>query len=327
MTDAPVLEVRDLVTMIDDQAVVDGVSLRIGAGEVVALVGESGSGKSLMALSIAGLLPPAARPVSGQVMLDGEDLLHASQRRLAELRRSKLSMIFQEPMASLDPLMRIGEQVAESLVVHGIANRAEAARRAVEMLARVGIPDPEARARAYPAELSGGMCQRAMIACALISAPRLLIADEPTTALDVTIQAQILELMKTLCRDSDTAVMMITHDMGVVADIADRVCVMYGGRIVESGDLETIFAHPAHPYTRLLLSTISKLDGARKTELRTIAGSVPSLSEWPEGCRFRGRCPLESPRCREVPPTVPVGAAGAGHGVACWHHDRVEELT
>jgi len=321
----PVLEIRDLVTRIGEDLVVDGVSLSIGAGEVVALVGESGSGKSLTALSVAGLLPPAATPVSGQVLLGGEDLLRASPRRLAALRGAELSMIFQEPVASLDPLMRIGEQVAESLIVHGKADRETARRRAVEMLGRVGIPDPAVRARAYPAELSGGMCQRAMIACALIAAPRLLIADEPTTALDVTIQAQILDLMKTLCREIETAVLIITHDMGVVADIADEVCVMYGGRIVESGDVETVFARPAHPYTRLLLSTIPKLEGARKTELRTIAGSVPSLTDWPEGCRFRGRCPLESERCQEVPPTD--DAETAGHRVACWHRERVEELA
>ncbi|WP_118134141.1 ABC transporter ATP-binding protein [Oceanicella sp. SM1341] len=323
---APVLSVRDLVTRIGGNAVVDGVSFDVAPGEVVALVGESGSGKSLTALSVMGLLPAAARAAAGSVRLEGEELLSAPERRLRRIRGQSLSMIFQEPVASLNPLMRVGEQVAESLVVHGRAGRAEAQARAVEMLARVGIPDPAARARQYPAELSGGMCQRVMIACALISEPRLLIADEPTTALDVTIQAQILTLMKRLRADFGTAILIITHDMGVVADIADRVCVMYGGRIVETGTAEEIFARPSHPYTRLLLSTIPRLSGARKELLRSIEGSVPDVSDWPEGCRFRSRCPLAQEDCAQVPPHVPV-AGQPGHTAACLHLERIGEMT
>ncbi|RAI02033.1 peptide ABC transporter ATP-binding protein [Acuticoccus sediminis] len=317
----PVLVVENLVTEIGGRPVVDRVSLSVMPGEVVAIVGESGSGKSLTALSVMGLLPAAAKATSGHVRLDGDDLLTRSEAQMRALRGVALSMIFQEPIASLNPLLPVGEQVAESLVVHGAASGREAARQAVEMLRRVGIPQPERRARQLPAELSGGMCQRVMIASALISNPRLLIADEPTTALDVTIQAQILRLMKTLREERGTAILLITHDMGVVADIADRVCVMYGGRIVETAPVEELFARPSHPYTRLLLSTIPRLTGARKEPLRTIEGTVPDVSQWPTGCRFRTRCPLADDACAEEPPLETVAAA---HASACWHIDRME---
>ena len=320
-----ILAVDDLTTLIGANAVVDGVSLSVNSGEVVALVGESGCGKSLTALSIMGLHPAAATIGGGSVRLDGDDLLQFSEKQLRGVRGRTLSMIFQEPVASLDPLMRVGEQVAESLVVHGVASKREAQERAIEMLAKVGIPDPAARARQYPAELSGGMCQRVMIACALISRPRLLIADEPTTALDVTIQAQILALMKDLRREIGTAILLITHDMGVVADIADRVCVMYAGRIVETGDVGAIFARPSHPYTRLLLATIPKLTGARKTRLNAIEGSVPDVSDWPKGCRFRTRCPLADEACIQMPPDFPV-MGDETHKAACWHIDRLSEM-
>jgi peptide/nickel transport system ATP-binding protein len=235
-------------------------------------------------------------------------------------------MIFQEPVSSLNPLMRVGDQVAESLVVHRGLSAAVAWTKAIEMLRQVGIPEPERRARQLPAELSGGMCQRVMIASALISRPQLLIADEPTTALDVTIQAQILKLMKDLRGLGDTAILIITHDMGVVADIADRVCVMYGGRIVETAAVGEIFARPSHPYTRLLLGTIPKLTGERKHLLRSIEGTVPDVSEWPSGCRFRTRCPLAAQDCARVPPSLPVGNDPA-HRSACWHLDRLEEVA
>jgi peptide/nickel transport system ATP-binding protein len=234
-----------------------------------------------------------------------------------------MSMIFQEPIASLNPLVRVGEQVAESLIVHGKARPDEARARAIEMLREVGIPDAERRARQFPAELSGGMCQRVMIASALIAEPRLLIADEPTTALDVTIQAQILALMAELRRAHGTSILIITHDMGVVAALADRVCVMYGGRVVEQAGVFDLFAAPRHPYTRLLLSTVPKVTDRPKEELFSIGGTVPDASDWPEGCRFRTRCPLATEKCAERPPLT----GEPGHVAACWHQDRIGEIA
>ncbi|MGX1308169.1 peptide/nickel transport system ATP-binding protein [Amorphus suaedae] len=320
----PILSIRDLVTEIGGLPVVDGVSLDVMPGEVVALVGESGSGKSLSALSVMRLLPAAASVVAGEVLLDGDNLLAKSERDMRGIRGKRLSMIFQEPIASLNPLLPVGVQVAESLVVHGEAAGADASRRAVEMLEHVGIPQPERRAWQLPAELSGGMCQRVMIASALISDPRLLIADEPTTALDVTIQAQILRLMKQLREERGTAILIITHDMGVVADIADRVCVMYGGRVVETASVFDLFERPSHPYTRLLLSTIPRMTAEPKHELKVIEGAVPDLASWPTGCRFRTRCPLADEDCAERPPLMPVSD---GHMSACWHMDRLERIS
>jgi peptide/nickel transport system ATP-binding protein len=230
-------------------------------------------------------------------------------------------MIFQEPVASLNPLMKVGRQIEESLIVHRNLAPAETRRAAIAMLEEVGIPEPALRFEQYPFELSGGMCQRAMIAMALICRPRLLIADEPTTALDVTIQAQILELMKRLRDTTGTAILLITHDMGVVADMADRVAVMYAGRIIEEAPVDALFARQEHPYARLLLSTIPRLDGTPKTVLPTIEGSVPDIGEWPAGCRFNPRCPLSDRQCVERQPLLaPRADAGAA---ACWHSDRV----
>jgi peptide/nickel transport system ATP-binding protein len=294
-------------------SLVDGVTLSIRPGELVALVGESGSGKSLTALAIMGLLDDGLQRTGGRVVFDGQDLT-ADPDALTALRGQEVAMIFQEPVSSLNPLMPVGEQVAESLLVHGRASPAEARRQAVEMLRRVGIPEPERRARQLPAELSGGMCQRVMIAAALISRPRLLIADEPTTALDVTIQAQILSLMQALAAEDGTAVLLITHDMGVVAELADRVCVMYGGRVVEEGPVSDVFAAPRHPYTAMLLRTIPRLDDPPKQELFAIRGSVPSPRDWPEGCRFRTRCPRATDACGARP-----ALAGDARGVACFH--------
>ncbi len=325
MTDAHTLEIRDLCIDVGDFSVVDGVEFSIGRGEIVALVGESGSGKSLTALSIMGLLSGAVHQSGGTATLEGKQLDLQNDAAMRKLRGTALSMIFQEPIASLNPLLSVGAQVAESLIVHGRASSAEAWDRAVEMLQDVGIPAPDRRARQLPSELSGGMCQRVMIASALIAAPRLLIADEPTTALDVTIQAQILHLMRRLRAETDTSILIITHDMGVVASIADRVCVMYGGRIVEQAEVHQLFAEPRHPYTKLLLATIPRLDGARKQELFSISGMVPDASAWPEGCRFRTRCPLATERCATRPQLAPVG--GAGRVAACWHSDKVGGLT
>ncbi|OWJ68510.1 ABC transporter ATP-binding protein [Inquilinus limosus] len=306
----PLLAIDGLRVAIGGRSVVDGVSLSIGRGEVLALVGESGCGKSLTALSVLRLLPAAARIAGGTVAMDDTDLLALDEATLRDLRGNRVSVIFQEPVASLNPLVRVGDQVAESLRLHRGASAAEARREAVAMLARVGIADPERRAAQFPFELSGGMCQRVMIASALICRPEILIADEPTTALDVTIQAQILDLLKTLRAEAGSAILLITHDMGVVADMADRVAVMYGGTVVESGPVDALFDAPAHPYTKLLLATVPRLDGPRREELKTIAGAVPDAASWPQGCRFRTRCPLADERCAETPPLEPARHAG-----------------
>ena len=308
------LSVEDLSVTAGLLSLVDGVSLSVEEGEVVALVGESGSGKSLTALSIMGLLAEGLTRRAAAIRFDGRDLAAMTARELRALRGSDLAMIFQEPVASLNPLLAVGAQVAESVVVHGRAGEGEARAQAVEMLARVGIPEPERRAGQLPGELSGGMCQRVMIAAALISRPRLLIADEPTTALDVTIQAQILALMGELAREAGTAILLITHDMGVVAELADRVCVMYGGRVVEEGSVHAVFATPRHPYTEMLLRTIPRLDDEPGRKLFAIRGSVPSPRDWPEGCRFRTRCDRATEVCARRP-----RLDGTGHRAACFH--------
>jgi peptide/nickel transport system ATP-binding protein len=312
-----VLSVEDLVIRIAGVNVVDGVTLAVGEGKILAIVGESGCGKSLTALSILQLLPSAARITVGQIHLSGAELTAMDEAELRQVRGNHASIIFQEPVASLNPLMRVGEQVEEALRIHRGLTGQQARREAIAMLAMVGIPDPAQRAAQFPFELSGGMCQRIMIAAALVCRPRLLIADEPTTALDVTIQAQILDLMKRLRDEVGTTIVLITHDMGVVADMADDVAVMYGGRVVESGPVDEIFASPAHPYTRL--------DGQRKTVLRTIEGNVPSADAWPQGCRFRDRCPLASAACSERPKLTSL--AVPDHQVACWHTDRVAAMA
>lgn len=320
----PVLSIDTLQVAINGKTVVDGVSLTVDAGEIVSLVGESGCGKSMMAFAVMGLLPPVACLAGGSVLLNGRDVSRLGRNALMALRGNEMSMIFQEPVASLNPLMPVGRQIAENLLVHRRIGRKQAWHQAIAMLEDVGIPEPAMRARQYPFELSGGMCQRVMIAMALITRPRLLIADEPTTALDVTIQAQILELMKRLRTETGTAILMITHDMGVVADIADRVAVMYGGRIVEDGAVEAIFSEQKHPYTRLLLSTIPRLDGSDIGQLLpTIRGMVPDAGNWPQGCRFSTRCPLADDDCRQAPP---LETAGPSRSSACWHQDRIGSL-
>ncbi len=324
MATSPILEVSDLAIQIGGNAIVDRVSIAIGERQVVALVGESGSGKSLTALSILKLLPEVARIAGGSVRLSGRDLTGLSDAELADVRGNDVAVIFQEPIASLNPLMHVGPQIEEALRLHRNVSAAAARRDAIAMMSKVGIPDAPRRASQFPFELSGGMCQRIMIAAALICRPALLIADEPTTALDVTIQAQILELMRSLRDEAGTAVLLITHDMGVVADIADQVYVMYGGRIAESGPVETLFADARHPYTRLLLATIPRLEGARKTTLKTIEGTVPLAGRWPEGCRFRTRCPLADGKCQETPP---LAAVGDNHFSACWHADQVAGIA
>jgi peptide/nickel transport system ATP-binding protein len=327
------LEVDGLSVAIGDAPVVDAVSFSLAAGKTLALVGESGCGKSLTARALIRLLPPVARQVGGVVRLEGSPLGGLAAAEMAALRGVALSMIFQEPSAALDPLMPVGEQIVEAVLAHRSIGRRAAVAAALAMLEAVGIPDPRRRMRQYPFELSGGMNQRIMIAIALICRPRLLIADEPTTALDVTIQAQILAVLKRLQRETGAAVLLITHDMGVVADMADRVAVMYAGRIVEEGDVFDLFRRQHHPYTRLLLNSLPALTGARE-RLSTIEGSVPDFHDWPSGCRFHPRCPLADAQCRAAAPPLaavdgpehPV-AHPAEHLAACWHREAVPEFA
>jgi peptide/nickel transport system ATP-binding protein len=322
---APLLRVSDVLVTIAGAPVVDGMNFTIGAGETLALVGESGCGKSLTARAIMGLLPPVARRVGGTVALEGGDLDYRNEAAMARIRGGVMSMIFQEPSASLNPLMTVGQQVVEALVAHRRTKRGSAGAAALAMLEEVGIADPARRMQQYPFELSGGMCQRVMIAIALICRPRLLIADEPTTALDVTIQAQILALIKRLRRDTGTGLLLITHDMGVVADMADRISVMYAGRVVEEGEVFSLFRRQHHPYTKLLLQSLPSIDAKRRAHLSTIEGAVPDLRSWPSGCRFHPRCPLADETCRlTVPPLA--GIADTSQRAACWHQDRVTEL-
>ena len=307
---------------------VDDVSFEVREGETLCIVGESGCGKSVTALSLPGLLPsPPALRVSGAARFDGRDLFTLTERDLADLRGNRLSMIFQEPMTSLNPAYTVGEQIAETIRRHRGATRSAARAEALDMMKRVRIPAAEARVDRYPHELSGGMRQRVMIAMALANRPRLLIADEPTTALDVTIQAQVLALIRNLQAETGTAMVLITHDLGVVAEVADHVAVMYAGRIVEYGTVRALFDDPQHPYTIGLMGAIPST-GRREGALVTIAGAVPSPEQMPNGCRFAPRCPFAVDRCiDEAPPQRPVGGepghdeeSGASdtHRVACW---------
>ena len=314
------LEVRDLRTVFstDDGefAAVDGVSLSVEAGRTLGVVGESGCGKSVTSLSIMGLVPnPPGRITGGSIRFEGRELVGASKRDMQDLRGNGMAMIFQEPMSSLNPAFTIGEQIVEGLLRHRPIGRAQATGRALEMLRKVRMPAPEQRFGEHPHKLSGGMRQRAMIAMALACEPRLLIADEPTTALDVTIQAQILDLMRTLQRETGTAVILITHDLGVVAEVADEVVVMYAGRVVERAPVHTLFDAPQHPYTIGLLGSIPRLDGQR-TRLASIEGQVPSPLRRPSGCSFAQRCPFADAQCFGAAPEL--REVGAQHLSACW---------
>ncbi len=318
----PLLEVRDLRTYFYTHAgvvkAVDGVSFHIEPGETVGIVGESGSGKSVTALSIMGLLPrPAGRIVGGTITFQGKDLTAATDREMRELRGSAMAMIFQDPMTSLNPVFSIGYQLAEPLKRHlGLSGKAATAR-AAKLLDLVGIPSASRRLKDYPHQFSGGMRQRVMIAMALACNPKLLIADEPTTALDVTIQAQILELIKGLRREFNMAVLLITHDLGVVANMCDRVTVMYGGRVLESGSSDEIFTAPRQPYTQGLLRSIPRLDQPRGEELTPIPGNPPDMLHLLPGCPFTPRCPLAITRCPgEMPPLERLEETQ--HMAACW---------
>ena len=313
------LEVRDLRTRFttDDGAfaAVDGVSFSVEAGRTLAIVGESGCGKSVTALSIMGLVPnPPGRIEAGSIRFEDRELIGAPAQQMQDLRGNGMAMIFQEPMSSLNPVFTIGEQIVEGLLRHRRISRSQAVERAIEMLRKVRIPAPEKRFHEHPHRLSGGMRQRAMIAMALACEPRLLIADEPTTALDVTIQAQILDLMRTLQRDTGTAIILITHDLGVVAEVADEVVVMYAGRVVERAPVRSLFDEPQHPYTIGLLGSIPRLDRPRQ-RLASIEGQVPSPLRRPTGCGFADRCPFSEGDCRTAIP--PLRAVGAKHQSAC----------
>jgi oligopeptide/dipeptide ABC transporter ATP-binding protein len=327
----PLLEIDNLQTHFFTSAgtvrAVDGVSYSVAPGETPGVVGESGCGKSVTALSVLRLVAdPPGRIVGGAIRFAGKNLLDLTEREMEEVRGNDISMIFQEPMTSLNPLMTVGRQISEAIALHQGLSRREAMDRAVEMLRGVHIPEAERRVHAYPHQLSGGMRQRAMIAMALSCNPKLLIADEPTTALDVTIQAQILDLIRELRNTFGTAIMLITHDMGVVAENADRVVVMYAGRKVEEASADDLFEHPAHPYTKGLLGSLPNLEvaahtGSRRPRLTEIRGMVPSLASLPQGCSFAPRCAFATEECRAAYP--PLEAHRPGHLVACWHADRL----
>jgi oligopeptide/dipeptide ABC transporter ATP-binding protein len=310
---------------------VDGVSYAVRAGETLGVVGESGCGKSVTALSVLRLVAsPPGRIVGGAVRFNGANLLDLSETAMEDIRGNEISMIFQEPMTSLNPLLTVGRQISEAIVLHQGLGPREAMDKAIEMLRRVSIPEPERRAHAYPHQLSGGMRQRVMIAMALSCNPKVLIADEPTTALDVTIQAQILDLMRELQETTGTAIILITHDMGVVAENADRVVVMYAGRKVEEASAKELFDNPGHPYTRGLLGSLPKLDVAAQTDahrnrLNEIKGMVPSLLNLPDGCTFAPRCEFASDECRAAYP--PLAERRPGHFIACWHADRLMDAA
>jgi peptide/nickel transport system ATP-binding protein len=322
----PLLQVCDLRVYFNTAdgilRAVDGVSFEIGSGETLGLVGESGSGKSITAFSILRLVPaPPGQYAGGSILFKGTDLLGLSERQISEVRGSQISIVFQEPTQSLNPIMTIGKQITEVIVKHRGASKREAREVAIEMLGRVGLSSPEQRFRSYPHELSGGMIQRAMIAMSLVCRPQLLIADEPTTALDVTIQAQILELLADLQRELGMSVLIITHDMGVVAELSDRVAVMYAGKIVEYATVGDLFDQPMHPYTHGLLRALPRLTGeGTKQPLPVIPGSVPSPLDYPQGCRFRPRCPLAQEICESEPPLREITPA---HHSACHFAEQV----
>jgi len=325
---APLLEVRNLrtffYTMDGVVKAVDGISYDLQGGETMGLVGESGCGKSVSALSIMGLIPyPPGRVEEGEAIFEGQDILKLSPEEMRRVRGRKIAMVFQEPMTSLNPVLTIERQLTEALQVHLGMDRQDAVKRAVSLLERVGISDPERRLRQYPHQFSGGMRQRLMIAMALSCEPRLIIADEPTTAVDVTIQAQILELMKSLTQEAGVALIIITHNLGVVARYADRVNIMYAGRIIERGSAHEIYAHPRHPYTVGLMHSVPRLDQPRKEKLDPIEGQPPDLANLPQGCSFRERCRYAIDQCAtEFPPFVAVEEA---HYSACWIADKLED--
>jgi oligopeptide/dipeptide ABC transporter ATP-binding protein len=322
----PLLQVTDLHVQIASRRglvrAVDGVSLEVASGQAVGLVGESGSGKSMTLRAILGVLPPEAKVTSGQIMFEGADLAQVSGSQLNRIRGPRIAMIFQEPMSALNPVMRVGWQIAEGPQVHLGMNRAQSAQRALELMRRVGIPDAERRFRSFPHEFSGGMRQRVMIAMALSCDPALILCDEPTTALDVTIQDQILRLLAQLCRESGTSLVFVTHDLPVVAQLCNQLAVMYAGQIVERGPVEDVLTTPRHPYTVGLVRSAPDVDHVRSS-LVAIPGSPPSLVNPPSGCRFHPRCKFAERDCVETEPHLRL--IDAGRATACLHYERCDE--
>jgi peptide/nickel transport system ATP-binding protein len=333
---SPLLQVQNLQvefkTRRGQALVLNGVDFELNAGETLCIVGESGCGKSMTALALLGLIPmPPGRVAAGHILFQGEDLLQASDERMRQVRGNRISMIFQEPMTSLNPVFSVGDQIGESLRLHRGLDARQARERAIDMLRQVGIPAPERRIDEYPHQLSGGMRQRVMIAIALACQPDILIADEPTTALDVTVQAQIFDLLRELQSDKGTAIILITHDMGAVSEMADRVIVMYAGRVIEQGTTAEVISNPQHPYTQGLIACLPELGSSQnegRPELVEIKGVVPSIWELGRGCAFRERCPHVHERCLEVPPLLVAADRDAGaastspHAAACWLLDE-----
>ena len=324
MSSSPLLEIEDLSTFFHTEEnivkAVRNVNLTIHKGETLALVGESGCGKSVTALSVMRLIPtPPGRFESGRILFKGQDLLQASEAEIQNIRGNEISMIFQEPMTSLNPIFTIGNQIMEAIRLHQDKTESQARELALQILRQVAIPSPESRIDQYPHELSGGMKQRVMIAMAIVCRPALLIADEPTTALDVTIQAQILELLDQLRKETQMAILLITHNLGIVAQYADRVAVMYSGKVVESAPVEELFSSPVHPYTRGLLNSLPK--GSPSTKLETIPGSVPHPAYLPEGCAFHPRCAEKLDKCMKMIPSLESIDSGNPHQTACWLYE------
>ncbi|WP_374721342.1 ABC transporter ATP-binding protein [Peribacillus tepidiphilus] len=327
MNSTELLKIQDLRTAFYDgktkKEVVRGVSFSVNKGEILGIVGESGSGKSVMMKSILGILPSNAKVESGEIVLNGKHIEKLSEKELRKIRGKEIAMIFQDPMTALNPLKTIGDHLIDLLVRIRGMNKAEAKKEAIEALRSVGIPSPEKRLDQYPHEFSGGMRQRVLIAMALCCKPQLLIADEPTTALDVTIQAQILQLLKKLKQDNNMSITLITHDLGVVASLCSRIIVMYAGMIMEEGTAEEIFYRPKHPYTKALLESIPRLDDEEKQRLKPIKGSAPSLSDLPKGCPFAGRCPYTFEKCYSEMPNY--NHFSPTQRSMCWIADKVGE--
>lgn len=324
MTKKPILQVKDLKTYFHSEdgmiKAVDGVSFEVYPGETLGIVGESGCGKSVTSLTVMRLLDKNGRIAGGEILFEDKNILKVPENKMMKIRGNDMAMIFQEPMTSLNPVYTIGFQIMEAILLHQNVGKKEARRQAIDMLRKVGIPEPEKRVDQYPHELSGGMRQRAMIAMSLSCNPKLLFADEPTTALDVTIQAQILELMIKLQEDFGMAIVFITHDLGVIAETAQRVLVMYAGKVVEYADVKTLFKSPRHPYTWGLMNAIPSIDTTKEV-LYNIPGVVPDPLSFPDGCRFRTRCPLATEQCAKDEP--PLEEIEQDHKSACWHIDKL----
>ena len=327
MSESAVLNIQNLkshfFTAKGEIPAVDGVSIQVPAGKIIGIVGESGCGKSMTAMSVMGLLRHPGKVVDGTILLADRDITHLKPKELAKVRGNEISMIFQEPMTSLNPVYPVGRQVQEAILLHQNVGKEEAKRRVIEMFREVGIPEPEKRYRSYPHQLSGGLRQRVMIGMAMVCKPKVLIADEPTTALDVTIEAQILRLMKRLCEEQGTSIILITHNMGVVAEICDYVYVMYAGKVMEQAETFDLFEHTRHPYTQGLLKSIPRLD-EKADRLYTIEGVVPNLLHLPKGCNFCTRCEQAKERCYQEKPCL--YETGSGHGTRCFQYESEVQL-